>query len=191
MELNNKKDLKALLAESDMQGFNNEGELIAYSVFEGIGSTDGLRFYKELRENIRVYMNEQQFQDGKISITPLELIKVAIRNVDIDTTPQVLHIIWECGRIHQEISMKLNAMKQQEEEYRLEQERMAAQGGSPNIYQNEGPVDIAIQMDKEVFHVAELVQQLPIPQFWPNLKEWTGDFQASLDKLRILIRKLM
>src|SRR5437667_354690 len=114
MELNNKNDLKAILAESDMQGLNEQGEFESFSVFEGIDKTTGHRIFRDIRENLRIHLNEQQFRDGRIEMTALDILKVGMRNVDLHTTAEVLHFVYECGRVHQEMRMKLDVMKEWE-----------------------------------------------------------------------------
>jgi len=187
MELNNKNDLKAIMAESDMQALNEQGEFESFSVFEGVEKPTAYRIFKEIRENVRVHLNEQQFRDGKIEMTALDILKVGMRNIDLNTTAEVLHFVYECGRVHQEMDMKLKVLKEWENAQAKEQEQLKdvipeLEGGSP--------LQVAKALDKEIFDLTEMVKQLPIPQFWPQLKEWTADYNNRLEVIRILITKL-
>jgi len=187
MELNNKNDLKAIMAESAMQALNEHGEFESFSVFEGVDKATAYRIFRETRENIKTYLNEQQFRNGRIEMTALEILKVGMRNVDLHTTAEVLHFVYECGRVHQEMEMKLKVMNEFEEAQRQEAEKL--KDVLPEL-DGESVLAIAKALDKQIFDLTEMVKQLPIPQFWPQLKEWTADYNNRLEVIRVLITKL-
>jgi len=187
MELNNKNDLKAIMAESDMQGLNEQGEFESFSVFEGPDKLTSWRIFKAIRENLRVHLNNQQFEQGRIEITALEMLQVCMEGIELSTTGEVLHFIWEVGRVYQETRMKLEVLKEWEDSQAKEQEQL-----KDVIPELEGgfTLQLAKALDKEIFDMTEMVKQLPIPQFWPQLPEWSADYNNRLEVIRTLITKL-
>ncbi len=187
MELSNKKDLKAILAETDMQALDDQGQFESFSVFEGIDKTTGHRIFKDIRENIRIYLNEQQFRDGRIEMTALDILQVGMRNVDLHTTAEVLHFVYECGRVHQEMKMKFDVLNEFEKSQKEESEQL--KDVLPELGES-SPLQVARAIDKQIYDITEMVKQLPIPQFWPELKEWTKDYNDRLGTIHTLISKL-
>lgn len=187
MELNNKNDLKAILAESDMQGLNDQGEFESFSVFEGVNKMTSWKIFKAIRENLRIHLNDQQFANGHIEITALEMIQVCMKDIDMHTTAETLHFVWEVGRVYQETRMKLEVLKEWDESQAKEAEQV--KDALPEL--EEGSIlQVAKALDKQIFDITEMVHQLPIPQFWPELKEWTADYNNRLETIRVLITKL-
>lgn len=183
MELNNKQDLKALLATTDLHLVESDGSFSSISAFEQIDLETNKRIFRETRENLRLEMNEQQL-GGRIDLSALDIIQVCMRNVDLHTTSEVLHFVWECGRLHKELELKFE-MQNRQDALEKENNPEAIVEKDP-----ESPLAIAIQVDKALFDITSLIQRLPIPEFWPEMGGWTSEYQQQIDKAKQLLTKL-
>lgn len=177
MELNNIQDLFSLLAESEMQVLDLDGTMRPISITEGVTNAKADEIVQLVHANLRVRLNEP----GPIHLSVMDFIRTAGSGQQLNSTAEVLHFLWECGRAHQKIQTHLEALKQVEKE-------IAEQMGI--LVEEQGIIGIAKQIDRQVFDITEMVKQLPIPQFWPNLKEWSEDYNNRLTTIHNLITKL-
>lgn len=175
MELNN-DHIRSMLAESDMQGFGEEG-FLTYSPIKGIEVERAKEIFNVVRKGVQQGFNELQEKTGGVEVGATAFVEMALDCIELHGLPELLHFIWVCGQTFKEADMKLRALKQQEELQRSEEQ------GSL--------MEIAIQLDNGLLTISQMVAQLPVPEFWPELKGWMFNFNQVLDKQREQIRRLM
>jgi hypothetical protein len=192
MELNNKKDLISLLAESDFQGLGDDGVALAYSVFEDIDINNGRRIFMELHENLKEWLNKLGMK-GYFEISALDIMKVGMRNIELNNTAEVLHFVWQCGITYQEIRLKLAALKKLDDEQKRSDKNSEQDHNYPGFEPEKemSSTQVAVELDKEMAQVAKLVNQLPINRDWRHAPEWERDYQARLENIRKLITNLI
>lgn len=175
MELNN-DHIRSMLAESDMQGFGDEG-FLTYSPIKGIETERAKEIFNVVRKGVQKGFNDLQEKTGGVEVGATAFVEMALDCIELNGLPELLHFIWVCGQTFKEAAMKLDAMKKLEETQRSEEE------GSL--------IETAIQLDNGLLTISQMFTQLPVPEFWPGMKEWLLKFQQVLDKQREYIRRLM
>jgi hypothetical protein len=175
MELNN-DHIRAMLAESDMQGFGDRG-FLTYSPIRDISTERAKEIFNVVRKGVQKGFNELQEKTGGVEVGATAFVNMALDSIELNGLPELLHFLWVCGQTFKEADMKLNALKQLEESERSEEQ------GSL--------METAIQLDNGLLTISQMFTELPVPEFWPGMKEWLPKFQQVLDKQREYIRRLM
>jgi len=176
MELNN-NHIRSMLADSDMQGFDPDRGFLTYSPFSGITQERSREIFNVVRKGFQEGFNQIQAETGGIEIGPVRFLEMALDCIELNGLPELLHFIWVCGQTFKEAEIKLDAIKKLEETERSEEE------GSL--------IETAIQLDNGLLTISQMFTELPVPEFWPGMKEWLPKFQQVLDKQRSYIRRLM
>jgi hypothetical protein len=106
--LQNKKELFDSLG-SELQGFDKNGQAMVYSCFD-MEPARADAILNDANENIGDYLKElkEQSQSGNTNagfgISPVDFIKIAARNIELDTPNEVLHFVYCCGAIQARIA---------------------------------------------------------------------------------------
>lgn len=173
MDLNNKQDLLGLIAESDFQGFNKKGDMVAFSMLENLSAENAERIFHQVKKGMTDWLNGL---GQNVEITALELYKAGLSLVELNTTEEVLHFNWIIGQLYAECRLKLEALKNMEA-----QQFIAPEEGSP--------LEIAVQLDKAMGVVSDLVQQIPVSVFWDST-QWQAHYKTAIYNIRNLIKQL-
>lgn len=102
-----KRDLLDRLAFLEMQAFNEDGTPGVYSPFE-IDSDRAKSITRDVFENVYEHLSEHR--DGGVS--PIEMIKIAARNLDLYDENEKLHFVYICGVAHEKISKQQEDLKE-------------------------------------------------------------------------------
>jgi hypothetical protein len=106
MGITNKKELLAALAPWIPAQFGADGSPRIASVFNELEHERAMEINMELIDNLREEFNKHP----PIDVTPQDFIRIAARNVDLNTSEELLHFMWQTGIMWE---TTLNRIKEQ------------------------------------------------------------------------------
>jgi hypothetical protein len=93
MAITNKKELLAALSPWIPSMVGEKGEERASTLFSDIDSDRAADINKEVIDNLKEEFNKH----SPIGITPQEFIRIAARNIDLNTQVELLHFMFQVG----------------------------------------------------------------------------------------------
>ncbi len=110
MEITNKKELLAALSPWIPNQFGQNGEPRSPGIFDAIESDRAMALNKEIIDNLREEFNKH----APFELTPQEFIRIAARNIDLNTQEERLHFMWQTGIMWETIMNRIEKLKSQE-----------------------------------------------------------------------------
>lgn len=92
-QITNKKELLAALSPWIPSMVGEKGEERASTLFMDVDSDRAAEINKEVIDNLREEFNKH----SPIGITPQEFLRIAARNVDLNTQVELLHFMFQVG----------------------------------------------------------------------------------------------
>lgn len=95
MDITNKKELLAALAPWVPSQFGQYGEPRSSTIFFDVESDRALEINKQLLDNLKEEFNRHP----PVDLPPQDFIRIAARDIDLNTQQELLHFMWQCGII--------------------------------------------------------------------------------------------
>ena len=106
-QITNKKELLLALAEWVPNQFGKDGELRSATIFTAVDSDRAIEINKELIDNLRDEFNRHP----PVGLTPQDFIRIAARNIDLNTQEELLHFMWQTGIMWETILNRIEKLK--------------------------------------------------------------------------------
>lgn len=107
-QITNKKELLAALGPWVPNQFGRGGEPRTAGIFADIDSDRAIEINKEIIDNLRDEFNKHP----PIDLPPQDFIRIAARNIDLNTELERLHFMWQVGIMWETIMNRIEQMKQ-------------------------------------------------------------------------------
>lgn len=105
-QITNKKELLAALSPWIPSMVGEQGEERASTLFADIESDRAADINKEVIDNLKEEFNKH----SPIGITPQEFIRIAARNIDLNTQVELLHFMFQVGLMWETTTNRLDEM---------------------------------------------------------------------------------
>lgn len=118
MSLSNKKELFAAINDMAMQGFDEQGREITFTLFEDLDSSKANEINRAIYQNLNDYFDEMMTPMGngifdmKIDLNMPAFTKAAARNLALDTELEVAHFLMRVGYMFYFVQSKVKEMKE-------------------------------------------------------------------------------
>lgn len=108
-QIANKKQLLAALSEWVPSQFGKDGEPRIASIFDALETERAMEITKEMADNLRDEFNLHP----PVGLTPQQFVRIAARNVDLNTETELLHFMWQVGILWSTVMDRIAKMKQE------------------------------------------------------------------------------
>lgn len=105
--ISNKKELLAALSEWVPNQFGRDGEMRSATIFTDLDSERAIEISKELIDNLRDEFNRH----APAELTPQDFVRIAGRNIDLNTDVELLHFMWQTGIMWETIINRIEKLK--------------------------------------------------------------------------------